>query len=200
MNVSPISMYNTNKNNNTYFGAKINVNTAEMDNVIQYLKNNSCDNSEKYLGLLNKIISAFEKHPSNETLTFDIAHFKKVLFGARGTVKTTQAAFIDTEPAREDSIAPILNIFRRILNPENKESFNKLMGKQHSSAYNNWWKKNIAPIWKDINKNFREETFFKGKYDKQFNSDFNRESGNEKDFFNQFGNFWIKLYNASKEI
>ena len=110
-------------------------------------------------------------------------------------MESSRAAFIDTEPARSDSIAPIKNIFRRILDPENKNQFNKLVGEEYAPVYNSWWEENIAPIWKDIDENFREKTFFDLKYDKAFNADFNRESGKSEDFFKQTGNFWIKLYN-----
>ena len=76
-------------------------------------------------------------------------------------MESSRAAFIDTEPARSDSIAPIFNIFRRILDSENKKQFNRLVGEEHAPIYESWWKENIAPIWEDINKNFRETTFFK---------------------------------------
>ena len=88
----------------------------------------------------------------------------------------------------------IFNIFRRILDPENKKQFNRLVGEEYATVYESWWKENIAPIWEDINNNFREQTFFKKNYDKEFNADFNRESGKSEDFCKQNGNFWIELY------
>ena len=190
------------QNNQTSFGAKIVVKTKDMQTYMDYLARftkaeKPYYNSSKDLELTNKIFDTFEKHPSKEVIIPDVAYFKDTLFNARGSIKSSKAAFIDTEPARSDSIAPIFNIFRRILDPENKKQFNSLVGEEHAPIYESWWKENIAPIWDDINKNFRETTFFKKNYDKEFNADFNRESGNKEDFFNQRGNFWIKLWNKN---
>ena len=189
-----------NQSNNQNFCARIVVQTEDMKNFMDYIKrythsNKGSYNSTKDLALTRKIFDAFEKHPSQEEIIPDIAYIKGTLFNARGTLQSSRAAFIDTEPARSDSIAPIQNIFRRILDPENKESFNKLVGEEHSSVYDSWWKEHIAPIWKDINKSFREETLFHENYDKEFNADFNRESGKIEDFFKQKDNFWVKLFN-----
>ena len=182
------------------FGAKIVIKTKDMQTYMDYLARYTKAekpwyNSAKDLELTNKIFDAFEKHPSNEEIVPDVTYLKNTLTNARGTIESSKAAFIDTEPARSDSIAPIKNIFRRILDPENKKQFNKLIGEEHAPIYESWWKENISPIWEDINKNFRETTFFKKNYDKEFNADFNRESGRKEDFFNQEGNFWIELYN-----
>ena len=186
-------------NNQPSFGAKIVVKTKDMQTYMDYLARYTkaekpCYNSAKDLELTNKIFDAFEKHPSKEEIVPDVVYLKNTLTNARGTITSSKAAFIDTEPARSDSIAPIKNIFRRILDPENKWQFNKLVGFEYIRNYNSWWIDNIAPIWKDINVNFRETTFFKGNYDKEFNADFNRESGKSEDFFNQKGNFWIELH------
>lgn len=198
MHVQAVNNYN----NQQKFGAKVAIITEDMKIFMDYLgrytkAEKPWYNSAKDLELTNKIFDAFEKHPSKEVIIPDVAYFKDTLFNARGTIKSSKAAFIDTEPARSDSIAPIFNIFRRILDPENKKQFNKLVGETHTPIYESWWKENIAPIWEDINKNFRETTFFKKNYDKKFNADFNRESGNKEDFFNQRGNFWIKLWNKN---
>ena len=182
------------------FGAKIVIKTKDMQTFMDYLgrytkAKKPWYNSAKDLELMNKIFDAFEKHPSKEEIVPDVAYLKNTLTNARGTITSLKAAFIDTEPARSDSIAPIKNIFRRILDPENKKQFNRLVGEEHASVYESWWKENISPIWEDINKNFRETTFFKKNYDREFNADFNRESGKSEDFFNQKGNFWIELWN-----
>ena len=195
MQVQSINAYN----NQPSFGAKIVIKTKDMKTYMDYLgrftkAEKPCYNSAKDLELTNKIFDAFEKHPSKEEIVPDVAYLKNTLTNARGTITSSKAAFIDTEPARSDSIAPIKNIFRRILDPENKKQFNRLVGEEHAPIYESWWKENIAPIWEDINKNFRETTFFKKNYDKEFNADFNRESGKSEDFFNQKGNFWIKLH------
>ena len=187
-------------NNHSSFGAKIVVKTKDMQTYMDYLARYTkaekpCYNSAKDLELTNKIFDAFEKHPSKEEIVPDVAYLENTLNNARGTITSSKAAFIDTEPARSDSIAPIFNIFRRILDPENKKQFNRLVGEEHAPIYESWWKENIAPIWEDINKNFRETTFFKKNYDKEFNADFIRESGKKEDFFNQEDNFWIELWN-----
>lgn len=187
-------------NNQTSFGAKVAIATEDMKTFMDYLgrytkAEKPWYNSSKDLELTNKIFDAFEKHPSKEEILPDVAYLENTLTNARGTIKSSKAAFIDTEPARSDSIAPIKNIFRRILDPENKQQFNKLVGEEHAPVYESWWKENISPIWEDINKDFRETTFFKKNYDKEFNADFNRESGRKEDFFNQKGNFWIELHN-----
>ena len=195
MQVQSINTYN----NQPSFGAKIVIKTKDMQTYMDYLARYTKAekpyyNSSKDLELTNKIFDAFEKHPSKEEIVPDVAYLKNTLTNARGTIESSKAAFIDTEPARSDSIAPIFNIFRRILDPENKKQFNRLVGEEHGAIYESWWKENISPIWEDINKNFRETTFFKKNYDKEFNADFNRESGKSEDFFNQEGNFWIELH------
>lgn len=187
-------------NNQPRFGAKVAVLSNDMKNFMDYLgrytkAEKPYYNSAHDLELTNKIFDAFEKHPSKEVIIPDVVYLRDALFNARGTVTSSKAAFIDTEPARSDSIAPIFNIFRRILDPENKKQFNKLVGEEHAPVYESWWKENISPIWDDINHNFRESTFFEYNYDKKFNEDFNRESGKSEDFLQQKGNFWIKLYN-----
>ena len=188
------------QNNQTSFGAKIVIKTKDMKTYMDYLARftkaeKPCYNSARDLELTNKIFDAFEKHPSKEEIVPDVVYLKNTFNNARGTLESSKAAFIDTEPARSDSIAPIFNIFRRILDPENKKQFNRLVGEEHAPIYESWWKENIAPIWEDINKNFRETTFFKKNYDKEFNADFNRESGIKEDFFKQEDNFWIELWN-----
>ncbi len=196
MQVQAINNYNNQPN----FSAKIVVKTDDMKLYMEYLNKytktkSQWYNSSKDLELTNKIFDAFEKHPSQEEIVPSVAYIKDVLFNARGTLESSKAAFIDTEPARSDSIAPLKNVFRRILDPENKQTFNRLLGDKYESAYEGWWKENIAPIWTDIKANFRETTFFKENFDKEFNADFNRESGKAEDFFKQKENFWVKLYN-----
>ena len=180
------------KIDNTNFNAKIVVKTNDMKNVMKYLQSNTKApkgwyNSKSDLLLMNWILKAFEKHPSKEEIVPDIYYIKGALYNARGSLTSSKITLVDTEPARSDSIAPILNIFRRILNPENKTSFNKLVGEEYTSEYENWWKNNIEPVWDRINTKYRESTFFKGNYDKEFNEDFNEQKGN----------FWIKLWNKT---
>ncbi len=163
------------------YTAKV-VNTAVLTGAIDYMKQNSKAKGDWYntaedLKLTKKIIKAFKNHPSPESVMIGETFRYGEMFNARGVISSGRATLIDTEPARSDSIAHVMNIMRRIIDPENKVSFNKLMGEEYSKNYQPWWDKNIKPIWEDVNERFRESTFFEGNYDSQFNSDFNKQSG-----------------------
>ena len=134
-------------------------------------------NSTEDLRVTSKIIKAFKKHPSPNVVFPSNTYIKSVWFNARGTLKSKDCTLYDTEPSRSDSFAGIQNVLRRILDPENKSMFNKLLGVQYSWAYSTWWNEHIKPIWPYIQKNFRETTFFKGNYDKEFNEDFRKQGG-----------------------
>ena len=121
--------------------------------------------------LLEGVINAFEKHPSMIKVKTSINN-SAGFWGARGVIETKFAKLVDVEPANQNKTHPIKNILRRILDPENKEKFNQLMGGKHNDKYDAWWSENVAPIWDRINSTFREKTFFEGNYDKEFNSDF----------------------------
>ena len=156
--------------------------TKTWEETLEFLNAHSHTNSPHLdstqdLNLVKKIETAFRKHPSKETLMIDETHRYGELFNARGVISSSKATLIDTEPARSDSEAPVLNILRRIVDPANRKSFNKLMGEEHAPIYQNWWDKNIKPIWGDINERFRENTFFEGNHDAEFNRDFNAQSG-----------------------
>ena len=114
--------------------------------------------------------------------------------GARGAIESRFANFIDVEPANQNKTHPIKNILRRILDPENKVKFNQLMGSKYDNIYDSWWQENIAPIWDKINSTFREETFFKGNYDKDFNKDFQaQEERAWKKIFIEEKNYRLKI-------
>ena len=132
------------------------------------------------LRLTKKIIKALKKHPAKENIEIEQTHRYGELFNARGVISSGKATLIDTEPARSDSIAPVLNIMRRIIDPQNKKSFNKLMGEEFSKDYQPWWDKNIRPIWSKVNSEFREETCFEGNRDSHFNKKFNSQSGEKR--------------------
>ena len=134
------------------------------------------DNS-KDLRLTKRIIRAFKSHPSKEDIVVDTFYRKNEMFNARGVVSSSKVTLTDTEPARSDSIAPTKNILRRILDPANKNSFNKLVGEEHSGIYESWWNKNIKPIWNNVNDSFRESTCFEGNRDREFNKLFNNQIG-----------------------
>ena len=105
-------------NNQPSFGAKIVIKTKDMQTYMDYLARYTKAekpyyNSSKDLELTNKIFDAFEKHPSKEEIVPDVVYLKNTLTNARGTITSSKAAFIDTEPAISDSIAPIFNIFNK---------------------------------------------------------------------------------------
>ena len=118
-----------------------------------------------------KIAEAFAKHPSDAVIKPDIVS-KNGIYGTRGTISSRLAIYKDVEPVENDGTTPIKTILRRILDPENKNCFNKLVGERYSDIYDSWWNENISPIWDEINKNFRTKTMFKGNHDKDFNQDF----------------------------
>ena len=143
------------QSNNPNFGAKINLKSRGMAEYCEYL--DRCKNapegwfsSNRNIDLLSKICDAFEKHPSNEVLNTDVKYVSGG-FNARGVVQTSRGRIVDIEPSRsDDGIGPMQYLFRKLLDKDNKNIFNKLMGEEHSSAYNNWWEENIKPIKKDI--------------------------------------------------
>lgn len=170
--------------NQQTFNANV-VKTPILTSTIQYMEEHSTmpDGWHSYkeeLHLTKKIIHALKKHPSKENIEIEQTHRYGEMFNARGVISSGKATLIDTEPARSDSIAPILNIMRRIVDPQNKQSFNKLMGEEHAKDYQSWWNKNIKPIWAGINDNFREETCFEGIHDTKFNKLFNSQSGEKR--------------------
>jgi hypothetical protein len=127
--------------------------------------------------LMQGVIDAFKKYPSNLKVKASIIN-SPGFWGARGVIETKYAKLIDVEPANQNRTHPIKNILRRILDPENKEKFNQLMGGKQDDIYDAWWAENISPIWDDINSTFREKTFFNGNYDREFNKDYAKQ--NEK--------------------
>ena len=156
--------------------------TKVLKNTMEHMEKYSTATGDWYntaedLKLTKKIIKAFKKHPSHELVMIGETFRYGEMFNARGVISSSKATLIDTEPARSDSIAHVLNIMRRIIDPENKQSFNKLMGEEYSKDYQPWWDKNIKPIWGAVNERFRESTFFEGNHDAQFNRDFNAQSG-----------------------
>lgn len=162
------------------------VNTKTLTETIEYMERHSNPpkgwyNNAQDLSLTKKIVKALKKHPSKENLEIEQTHRYGELFNARGVISSGKATLIDTEPARSDSIAPVLNIMRRIVDPANKKSFNKLMGEEHANDYQPWWDKNIRPIWSSINERFREDTCFEGNYDAKFNKKFNAQSGEKRE-------------------
>lgn len=121
--------------------------------------------------LVLKIADAFKKHPSDVIVRPYIVS-KPTLYGTRGIVSSRFTTYKDVEPVQNDGKAPLKNVLRRILDPDNKDCFNKLVGDTKDKYYDSWWNNNIAPIWDEINENFRSKVFFHGNHDKDFNQDF----------------------------
>lgn len=171
-------------NNNTQFKANV-LKTPALTASMEYMQKHSHPKKGFYdsapdLALTKKIIKAFTKHPSKENIEIEETFRYNEMFNARGVISSSKATLVDTEPARSDSIAPVLNVLRRIVDPANKKSFNKLVGEEYSKDYQPWWNKNIKPIWGQINERFREETCFEGNRDAQFNAMFNAQSGEKR--------------------
>ena len=174
----------TSTTQNSTFKANV-VKTGVLTSTIEYMEQyktmpdgwHSCSEG---LHLTKKIIHALKKHPSKESIEIEQTHRYGEMFNARGVISSSKATLIDTEPARSDSIAPVLNIMRRIVDPNNRASFNKLMGEEHAKDYQPWWDKNIKPIWEGIKDNFREETCFEGHQDERFNKLFNSQTGEKR--------------------
>lgn len=129
---------------------------------------------ENGLSLSEKIIDAFEKHPASIKIK-PFVNKGSGLWALRGAISTKFAVLQDVEPAYT-RVGAIKNVFRRILDPENKNEFNTLVGKEYESSYDSWWQDNISPIWQEIKTTFRERTFFEGNYDKEFNEDFRNKT------------------------
>ena len=133
--------------NNPTFSARLACGRSHVKN---FLNSNSIDLNSKEMVI--KIANALEKHPSDAVVKIDIIK-KSGFYGTRGSVTSRFATYKDVEPVQNDGKTPIKNILRRILDPENKDCFNKLVGEKHSNIYNTWWDENIAPIWNEINEN-----------------------------------------------
>jgi len=149
------------KSNIPNFKASINKNTSSMKTACAYMEKHKNQefpykDTKTELELFNSIEKALAKHPSKEVLNITRIIDNRFFWNERALIKSTKASFVDVEPVRDDSIAGELGVIRRILDPENKEMFNKLMGVEFSGKYDKWWSKHISPIWKNINSLYRE--------------------------------------------
>ena len=184
-----IMKINSIKQNNQNFKAKINKNTPAIKMACSYLE--CCKNLQPPYAntkveshLFYLIEKALEKHPSNENLDINRVYKKQYFWGERETISSSKASFIDVEPVRDDSVAGELGIIRRILDPENKDMFNSLMGLEHANIYDAWWEKYISPIWNQVNNLYRENPkIFPNISDKTYNDCFKKQ---------------IDIYEASK--
>lgn len=149
------------KTDSPNFKASINKNTSAMKTACAYMER--CKdyeppyaNTKTELELFRLIEKALAKHPSKEVLNITRIIDNRFFWNERALIKSSKASFVDVEPVRDDSIAGELGVIRRILDPENKDMFNRLMGLEFSSKYDKWWNKNISPIWENINSLYRE--------------------------------------------
>ncbi len=175
MNISPI----TNQNQNPTFNAGIINNDywCKFKTYLQYYKGRKgYHDTTKELKLVKRIEKAFEAHPSETTLRISEIYQNGYSFGNRGMVESEFDRLVDVEPSREDGFGAIEHLFRKLLNPENKDLFNRLMGAGYEDKYNAWWNKHIRPIWNDIVETFREETIEASRnhltWDEQMNIEF----------------------------
>ena len=155
-------MYISITNSNQSFGAAINKQSDTMRYVYAYLEKykgatSPYGGTKKELSLLNAVDKALKHHPSREIITITTFHKKDYKYGERVRISTTKADFKDVEPCKEGSVGTVLGCIRKVLDPENKDMFNALTGKQYTEAYPEWWNKYIAPIWKSISMSFREK-------------------------------------------
>ena len=151
-----------NGNYNQNFGIRL-VRTPEVNEYMKYIerspKSSNYMNYEFHSYLYKKIEEALAKHPANIDIVPSVIYRKNELFNARGVLQTNKFKIVDVEPARSDSgVAPIENVLRKILSPQNQEAFDVLVGKEYSEQYQVWWNKHIAPLWFNIDTLYREKT------------------------------------------
>lgn len=169
MQISPVS--------NTSFNAKI-IPTEEWNNYLKYInkyafKEEGCFDSIKNKSIIERFVNAINNNPSDAEVGLDVFYRKNELFNARGVISSQYGKFTDVEPARSDSgTAPIENIIRRILDPENRAQMCKLFGTKNIAEQSKWWDKYIYPMWYDIKEIFFEQTIYDRTYDGMLNRKF----------------------------
>ena len=109
---------------------------ATAQGAMRNLMHNKADINSKEL--ITKISEALKKHPSDVVIKPNIIT-KLGIYSTRGSITSRFATYNDVEPVENDGKAPIKNILRRILDPENKNCFNKLVGEKYSNIYDTWW-------------------------------------------------------------
>jgi hypothetical protein len=123
-------------------------------NSVQLKKFNSCATKENSQ-LMTKIIDALGHHPSQVILYPFVENTSKDFYEVQGGIENGVIRLIDTKAEKSSSPAPIQNIFRRILDPANKNKFNELTGEKYAQEYDSWWNEYVMPLWQDIEHNFR---------------------------------------------
>ena len=161
MRIIPIN----NTNQSTNFNARIAPN-PEWNNYLRYINEyapyrEGVYNTAKNKTIISKFIEALEANSSDALINIDtIVCNKDEMFNTRGRISSQYGVFVDTEPARDDSNAPIENIIRRILNPENRAQMCKLFGTKNFLEQSKWWDEHICSMWKGIQEVFYERTLF----------------------------------------
>ena len=174
MKVLPIN------NTQPQFKAKV-IPTQDYKNLIEYLSKHKEDktslyNSAENLNLVKYVTQALEKFPTSAELKFGVMCRLGELYNARGVVKSQYTKYIDSEPASSNSVVPIPNIMKRILNPQNSAFLNKLMGNSDDKARTIWWDTYILPKWNSIKAQFFEDTIYPREAQPDFDLMFRRSN------------------------
>lgn len=167
------------------FDAKINLKSSGFAEYCEYLE--CCKDapkgyfsSNRNIELFSKICKAFENHPSEEIIDAKVIYLNGY-FNARGMVETRRGKIRDIEPSRsDDGNGPIEYLLRKLLDPNNKKIFNKLLGEEHSNIYSKWWNENIKPLWSEISDLYKIDTTIvdnlsEEKYNKLFRNQFHKK-------------------------
>lgn len=172
MKINPIN----NTNQSTNFNARIAPN-PEWNNYLRYINDfapyrEGFYNTAKNKTIIENFIKAVNANPSDALISIDtVICNRNEMFNTRGRISSQYGVFIDTEPGRDDSNAPIENIIRRILNPENRAQMCKLFGTKNFTEQSNWWDEHIYPIWNSIKELFYEKTLFPKRGDERLGRD-----------------------------
>ena len=152
----------TEKNNyyNPSFGIKLTLGT----NNARFLEKNIKDSK-----LLEKIIDAFEKHPSPAEVS--ISTVQKSFFSNRVNdnqlITSIESSFLlnngntlnrelfDLQSnSKVSSSALIKNTLRKLLTPTEERTFHRTVGVNYTKEYTQWREKYIKPIWEEIKTKF----------------------------------------------
>ena len=130
-------------NNSTPFGAEI-VKTTSMEKFYKrlYAKPNS-----PHIKLWDYVREAVANHTSPNRIYTRVNFFNKNDWMTRGALSNLSDVYVDKD-ATNSIYLTVWNTWKNILDPQNKNQFHKLFGKKYAPIYDEWWNKNIMPIWK----------------------------------------------------
>lgn len=132
------------------FNAEI-VKTTSMEKFYKqlYARPNS-----PHIKLWDYVREAVANHPSNSRIYTRVNYFNKNNWWmSRAALSNLSDVYIDKE-ATNSMYLTVWNAWKNILDPKNKNEFHKLFGKRYAPIYDEWWNKNVMPIWnllKNIN-------------------------------------------------